>query len=134
MGTLSRPEARRILFSRPMDGRVIREARAILRRIGGRDLPRVGTKRGGFTAVYYRDGHAIFLRINSWNRMNIAQKRLTIAHEWIHACGVEHHTDGMFHSSMDLLSLELYRRVWGNDGPLRELFRRLRKTARALRK
>lgn len=134
MRTLSRPEARRILFSRPMDRRVQAEARAMLRKIGGADLPIVGTKRGGYTAVYYRDAHAILLRVNSWNLMTPAQKRLTVAHEWIHARGVAHHTDGMFHSSMDLLSLELYRRVWGNDRPLRELFRRLRAAAKALRK
>ena len=134
MKTLSRPEARRILFARPMDARVRREARAMLHEIGGKDLPLVGTKRGGYTAVYYYDAHAILLRVNSWNLMSIAQKRLTVAHEWIHARGVEHHTDGMFHSSMDLLSLELYKRVWGDDAALRELFKRLRATAKSLRK
>jgi hypothetical protein len=126
--------ARAYLDRRTRDRAIVREAEAILREAAGdgAELPLVVTKQGGYTACYYWDAHAIAVRENSWRLMGLAQKRLTIVHEWIHACGLEHSAACGFEGPRDLLSLVLYRRIWGEDGPLRELFARLEEAAGAI--
>lgn len=126
--------AREYLRKRTRDLRIVREAEGILREAAGprEGLPLVATKQGGYTACYYWDAHVIALRENSWRRMGLAQKRLTVVHEWIHACGVEHSVMYGFEGPRDLLSLVLYRRIWGEDEALRELFDGLEKSADAI--
>jgi hypothetical protein len=125
-----RRRLRAYLSRRTRDRTIVAEVEAILRQIVARagadgEPPLVVTKQGGYTACYYWDAHAIAVRENSWRRMDLAQRRLTVVHEWIHARGRGHSAADGFEGPRDLLSLVVYRRIWGEDEALRALFARL---------
>jgi len=85
--------------------------------IGIGRIPKVETKRGGYTAVYYPRSHVIRFRENSWDRLNLANRRLLVIHECYHATGHKHSVkNGIYLSSFDLLSITFYKHIYGDDG------------------
>lgn len=50
--------------------------------------------------------------------MHLAEKRLIVIHEAIHQCKVPHMPG--FRTSTDMLSLVVYRRIWGEDAVFRK--------------
>ena len=85
--------------------------------IGIGKIPNVDTKKGGYTAVYYPASHRISFRENSWNKLQtLALKRMLVIHECFHAAGQGHSVgNGFFLSSFDLLSIEFYKKIYGED-------------------
>ena len=76
-------------------------------------MPDIYSKEGGSVGCYYSDRGAVYFRWNSWNKMPLAHKRLLVIHELYHALGNDH--NGMFCHSMDFLSLEIYKLIYGED-------------------
>lgn len=90
----------------------------------GKDFPRVESKHGGSSAAYYSREHCVRVRSNVWNKLMLAQKRLLMIHELYHASGHTH--DSYFLSSLDFVSLEIYKRIWGQDEVLNEFQMKLK--------
>lgn len=92
------------------------------------DIPTIGTKQGGYSAVcYYGEGDRssknciIKVRENVWAKMLRAQKRLLLIHELVHAIGYDHSGLESFCASSDLLSVQIYDRIYGMDSYMAEL-------------
>lgn len=114
---------------------VLDEAIAILIEIvpAGATRPRVGVKVGGWTAAYYPAIDTIRVRVDTWKKMFLAQKRLIMVHEYIHArmegAGIGHRAEFAFVHALDALSFIIYRRIWGDDAPMREFTAALERVA-----
>jgi len=90
-----------------------------------RQYPLIQTKLGGSTACYYlltEDNipHIIKVRFDSWNKMDLYQKRITVIHEFIHSLGIDHNNNMSFLSVYDQLSDFIYLKVYGEDQLLRD--------------
>lgn len=87
--------------------------------------PKIITKQGGHSAYYCAyDGkktHFIAIRINVWNNLTLAQKRLLIIHEFIHSLGQKHSSMKSYLSCNDMLSILVYEKVYGNDEHLTDM-------------
>jgi len=85
-------------------------------------IPKVETKKGGYTAAYYPHSHTIRFRENSWNKLpNLFYKRVLVIHECFHAAGHDHSVrNGIYLSSFDLLSLCFYEKIYGEDHNLKD--------------
>jgi len=100
---------------------MIQEMKSIVQEIwdhiGIGKIPKVETKKGGYTAAYYPSKHVIRFRENSWNKLpTLAHKRLLVIHECFHAAGYDHSVvNGIYLSSFDLLSLAFYKEIYGVD-------------------
>lgn len=75
--------------------------------------PGIELRRQRRTAIYWPDYNAITIRPDSWNKMHPAERRLTVIHESLHACGIPH-KEG-FRTSQDYASLIVYNQVYDND-------------------
>ncbi len=116
-----------------MRNAVISEVKTIMKevvskwlpKLESRQYPTIQTKLGGSTACYYlltEDNipHVIKMRYDSWNKMCLYQKRITVIHEFIHSLGVSHNNNMSFLSAYDQLSDIIYLKVYGEDQYLRE--------------
>jgi len=74
--------------------------------------PDIYFRRQHGTALYWSD-NKITLREDSWNKMHPAERRLTIIHETLHACGLPHREG--FKTSQDYISPMIYERVYDDD-------------------
>lgn len=92
---------------------------------------KIGTKQGGYTAAFYSPDLVRF-RVDSWLKMLKAQKRLACIHEYLHFLGVKHTIDISFLGASDLISVKIYKMVWGEDLYWRELENKLNNTALSL--
>lgn len=79
-------------------------------------FPDIDSKQGGRCGCYYPNEHCIRVRTNMWNKMVLAQKRLLLCHELVHALGQHTHSVYAFYLYYsDMLSIEMYKNVWGED-------------------
>jgi len=109
----------------PDGSEIIEEAEGILEEIYPGSGIRIGTKKGGWTAVYSPTSRRIILRENSWRRMDLFSKRLLLIHETLHDRGVRHGIQNLYLGHLDLLSLTLYRRIYGEDEPYQKAMERI---------
>ncbi|HDD57100.1 MAG TPA: hypothetical protein ENF43_01110 [Thermoplasmatales archaeon] len=75
--------------------------------------PEIDFRRQHRTALYWLRQNKITIRPDSWNKMHPAERRLTIIHETLHACGIPHREG--FRTSQDYASLVVYNHVYGDD-------------------
>ena len=78
-------------------------------------FPAIESKQGGSTAAYYPREHKIRYRWNSWAKMPMAGKRMIAIHELWHATGQEHDSSSMFAHAYDIVTIEIYKRIFGED-------------------
>jgi hypothetical protein len=115
------------------DGKeIIEEAEGILEEIYPGSGIQIGTKKGGWTAVYSPRSRRILLRENSWRRMDLFSKRLLLLHETLHDRGLRHGIRNLYLGHLDLLSLALYRRIYGEDEPYQEVMGRIEEVLSSL--
>ena len=74
--------------------------------------PAIELRRQHSTALYWKDNR-ITIRPDSWNKMHPAERRLTIIHETLHACGIPHREG--FRTSQDYASPMIYEKVYDDD-------------------
>lgn len=79
----------------------------------GRIRPKVVLKHRRATAGYFRDTHTIEIREDSWKKMHLAEQRLVVIHEVLHAAGLGHRPG--FRTSIDTAAHLLYERIYGRD-------------------
>jgi len=79
----------------------------------GKDMPKLESKQGGSSGKYYPSEHTIRVRSNVWNKLCLGGKRMLLIHELWHSKGLDH--KGLFMTSFDLLSIELYKQIYGED-------------------
>jgi len=84
-------------------------------KIGIGKMPEIQSKQGGSTGAYYPDENIIRFRWNSWNKMPLAGKRMIAIHELYHALGRHHDSSEMFCHAFDILTIELYKLIYGKD-------------------
>lgn len=75
--------------------------------------PDITFRRQHATALYWPKRNLITIREDSWNKMHPAERRLTVIHETLHACGIPHREG--FRTSQDYTSPIIYKRIWGDD-------------------
>lgn len=85
--------------------------------IGIGKMPGIESKQGGSSAAFYPSQFKVIFRWNSWNKMPLAGKRLIAIHELYHALGRDHDSSQMFCHAYDLLTIEFYRFIYGEDQP-----------------
>jgi len=94
--------------------------------IGGKIAPPVMEfRRQHCAGLYWRKHHKISIREDSWRNMPLAEQRLLICHEALHAAGIRHGA-GM-RTSNGILPMLVYDAVWGKDEPLHEYVSRAAK-------
>lgn len=93
-------------------------------------VPEIESKQGGGSGAYYSLGHVIRMRTNVWAKMPLVGKRLLMIHELMHAAGMNHGIKYMYCHAFDLLSLSLYREIYGEDDLLRIEIEQLRTIAK----
>ena len=86
----------------------------------GKPYPRILSKQGGSSGCYYPGEHTVYFRWNVWNKMPLAGKRMLAIHELYHATGSDHKSKYMFCHAYDILTIELYKRIYGEDEPYQE--------------
>ena len=85
--------------------------------------PRVMLRRQWSTAAYWRKENLITIREDSWRKQPLAEKRLTVIHEALHACRIPHQAG--FRTNLDILSPIVYKEIWGEDEVWKELIKQL---------
>lgn len=101
---------------------IIYEATSIAKEIWPACQTKFELKQGGYTAKAYAASNRIVLRIDVWLNMALVAKRLLICHELIHIMGLHHRNDKMYGAHFtDLLSMSMYKTIWGIDDILREI-------------
>lgn len=91
------------------------EAGNIAKEISPNNKIRIETKQGGYVAVAYEKEHKIVIRVNSWNKMTLFQKRVIMIHEMIHLLGLSHSDMGAGIAYRDGVAIDLYKRIYGED-------------------
>jgi len=90
-------------------------------------FPAIESKQGGSSGVYWHfPTHKIYFRWNVWNKMTLAGKRLLAIHELWHATGNGHSGIYMFCHGIDMLSIELYKKIYGEDETYKETIKMVR--------
>ena len=92
----------------------------------GKSFPMIESKQGGSSGCYYTGKHTIYYRWNVWNKMPLAVKRMLAIHELWHASGRKHNGQYMFCRSFDILTIELYKKIYGEDEPYKELINNIK--------
>ena len=118
----------RKIITDDMKEEVVNEAESILTDIhykwfGKRvykKLPTFRIKLGGWTATASKRLNEISLNYYSWKKSPLVVKKLILIHEMIHILGLKHSGVKVFCSTLDLLTLKVYIRLYGNDNLLRE--------------
>ena len=82
-------------------------------------------KLGGWTATACRELNEISLNYYSWKKSPLVVKRLILIHEMVHILGLNHSGVKVFCSTLDLLSLKIYIRLYGNDKLLKDFMNEL---------
>ena len=77
------------------------------------NFPRIESKQGGSTGVYYSDQNMVKYRWNSWNKMPLAGKRMLAIHELWHATGNNHDSKDLFCHSFDILTIKIHKKIYG---------------------
>ena len=78
-----------------------------------KEMPKLESKQGGSSGKYYPSEHTIRVRSNVWNKLCLGGKRMLLIHELWHSKGLDH--NGLFLHSFDLLTIELYLQIYGED-------------------
>lgn len=82
---------------------------------GSRKFPTILSKQGGCSGCYYPSEHTVYYRWNVWNKMPLAGKRMLAIHELYHAKGNHHNGKYMFCHAFDILTIEIYKKIYGED-------------------
>ena len=77
--------------------------------------PKIESKYGGSTGAYYPSEHCVRIRWTSWAKMPEAGKRMIMIHELYHAAGHHHNSKDMFCHAFDILTIQLYLKIYGED-------------------
>ncbi len=85
-----------------------------------KSFPKIESKQGGSSGCYYSSRHTVYYRWNVWNKMPLAGKRMLAIHELWHATGNNHNGFYMFCHSFDLLTIEFYKKIYGEDSNYKE--------------
>lgn len=104
----------------------------VWQKIGIGKMPGIESKQGGSTAAFYPGSFKVIFRWNSWNKMPLAGKRLVAIHELYHALGRDHDSAQMFCHAYDMLTMEFYRLIYGEDEPFREAMEGIRQIAKSV--
>jgi len=96
------------------------------------NLPAIILTHRRTTGAYVKNKHTIYIRQDSWNKMCLAEKRLIVIHEAIHAKGIPHMPG--FRTSADALSRVVYDRIWGQDMEMVKFEAMLNQTIDKIRK
>ena len=88
-------------------------------------MPRIESKQGGSSGCFYPDRYTVYYRWNVWNKLGLAGKRMLVIHELYHALG--HHHKGMFLHAFDILTIELYKKIYGEDEEYQKMVEEVRK-------
>ena len=99
-------------------------------KIGIGKMPKIESKYGGSTGAYYVNEGIIRFRSTSWNKMPLAGKRMIAIHELYHALGREHDSKLMFCHAFDILTLVLYKLIYGEDYEYNHTMYHMEKVAR----
>jgi hypothetical protein len=94
---------------------------------GNRIFPRIESRQGGSSGAYYSNEHIIRFRWNVWNKMPLAGKRMLAIHELYHAKGNHHNSENLFCHAFDILTIEFYKKIYGEDKEYREVLEQIRK-------
>lgn len=90
------------------------------KRMGIHNIPDFKIKLGGYTGWYSKELDTIGLNYYSWKKMMLAQKRLLLIHEYIHKLGLNHSGLNSYLGSYDLLSIKVYKKIFGKDNAWEE--------------
>jgi hypothetical protein len=93
---------------------------------GKNKFPTIESKQGGSSGCYYPSRHTIYFRWNVWNKMPLAGKRMLAIHELWHAKGNDHNSFYMFCHSFDILTIELYKKIYGEDKEYQEVVKQIK--------
>jgi len=91
------------------------------------EIPKILSKQGGSSGSYRPSEHTVYFRWNVWNKMDVAGKRLLAIHELYHATGSNHNGAKMFCHGIDILSIEIYKKIYGEDEYYRRMIDEIRK-------
>ena len=89
-------------------------------------FPKILSKQGGGSGCYYREKHTVYYRWNVWHNMPLAGKRMLVIHELYHAKGNHHKSGEMFCHSFDILTIEIYKKIYGEDKEYKEVIEKLK--------
>jgi len=92
------------------------------------EKPEIEFRRQRRTAVYWPRQNKITIRPDSWNKMHPAERRLTVIHETLHACGIPHREG--FRTSQDYASPMIYEHIYGDDFIIQDFKNRIEKSLR----
>lgn len=94
----------------------------VWKHIGGkRFMPEIESKQGGSSGCYYRSKHKVYYRWNVWHHLTLAGKRMLAIHELWHAKGKSHKGKDMYLHAFDILTIELYKKIYGEDKEYQKL-------------
>jgi len=93
----------------------------IWQKIGRGKIPEICFKLGGHSGCYYPNQHKVAIRWNVWNKLLKAEKRLLMIHELWHARTEEKETRRFGIHGLDLISIEVYKKIYGEDKEWQEL-------------
>jgi len=82
-----------------------------------KEFPAILSKQGGSSGKYNPGSHTVMFRWNVWNKMPFAGQRLLAIHELWHASGNNHNGVKLFCHGLDILSILIYKKIWGEDCP-----------------
>jgi len=94
--------------------------------IGTRSMPKIESKQGGSSGCYYPSRHTVYYRWNVWNKLTLAGKRMLAIHELWHAKGEKHQSNKMYLHAFDILTIELYKKIYGEDTAYQELLKKVK--------
>lgn len=87
-----------------------------------KEMPKIESKQGGYSGCYSRSRHTVYYRWNVWRQLTLAGKRMLAIHELWHARGEGHRGSNMFLHAFDILTIEVYKMIYGEDEPYRVMF------------
>ena len=93
---------------------------------GDKPMPKIESKQGGASGAYYRNEHTVRIRWNVWNKLSWAGKRMLMIHELYHAKGNHHKGSDLFLHAFDILTIELYKKIYGEDKEYQKLLNKIK--------
>jgi len=89
-------------------------------------FPKIFSKQGGSSACYRKSEHAIYFRWNVWNKLCMAGKKMLVIHEMYHALGNCHKGAKLYTHQFDVLTIEIYKRIYGEDKYYKKMIERIK--------